>query len=88
MNNKYNELLNKFVDNELSIEEKISINNLLKKDDKFKEEFRTHKFVHNSLFDLHVLQAPLEVTSQIMEQIVSNISTKSLGFFFITSNVS
>ncbi len=82
MNNNYNELLNKIVDNELSSEEKISVNDLLKKDEEFKSKLKTHKFVHNSLFDLPVVQAPLEITSKIMGQIVSNISKKYEKHYF------
>jgi len=82
MNNNYNELYNKFVDNEFSIKELDSINELKRTDEKFNIELKTHKFVHNSLFDLPIVQAPLEITSKIMGEIVSNISAKYEKHYF------
>lgn len=97
MSKNYDDLFNKFVDNELSNEETENINILLDTDNDFGIGLKTHRFVHNSLFSLPIVQAPVEITSKIMEQIASSISVKYekhyffrvilgiFGFSFLTS---
>ncbi len=82
MNNNYDELYNKFVDNELSNKELEKINELMESDEKFRIGLKTHKFVHNSLFDIPLVQAPLEITSKIMGQIASSLSDKYKKHYF------
>ena len=83
MNKKYDELYNKFIDNELSNEEIKKINELSETDKKFKVELRAHKFVHNSLLEIPLLKAPIDITAKVMEQIVGSIYKKyEKNYFF------
>ena len=72
----YNDIVNKYVDNELSSKEINQIDELFNSDENFKKTLSTHKFVHDSLYDM-----PLKVTSNgftelIMNKIVHRISDK------------
>ena len=83
MNKNYDELYNKFIDNELSNEEIEKIKSLAKADKKFNKELKIHKFVHNSLFELPLVKAPFDITTKVMEQIVNSIAEKyKKNYFF------
>ena len=82
MNKNYDELYNKFVDGELTNQELEKINGLMESDEKFRIGLRSHKFVHNSLFDIPMVQAPVEITARIMGQIASSISEKYRKNYF------
>ena len=82
MSKNYDDIFNKFVDNELSNEETESVNLLLDTDNDFGIRLKTHRFVHNSLFSLPIVQAPVEITSKIMGQITSSIIAKYEKHYF------
>ena len=52
MKKNYDDLYNKFIDNDLTNEERKEIEVLLKTDKNFSLGLKAHKFVHNTLFDL------------------------------------
>ena len=76
MNELYDELYNKFVDNELTSEEQKEIEILLKNNKEFVAGLEAHKQVHNSLFNIQVIKAPLDITTKVMGEILNGISQK------------
>jgi len=82
MNKNYDDLFNKFIDNELSVEETENVNTLLNSDNDFAIGLKTHRFVHTSLFNIPIVQAPVEITAKIMGQIASSISAKYEKHYF------
>ena len=83
MNELYDELYNKFVDNELTSEEQKEIEILLKNNKEFVAGLEAHKQVHNSLFNIPVIKAPLDITTKVMGEILIGISQKyKKNYFF------
>ena len=70
------ELLNKYIDNELNKEELNKVENLIKSDNQFKTELSVHKYVHESLLDYSARTAPAGITESIMNKILSGIGEK------------
>lgn len=69
MKYEINDLVNKYVDNQLSRNELDYVEDLLKNDDKFTSVIKVHKYVHNTLTEMPVKLAPVGFTEQLMEQI-------------------
>ncbi len=82
MKYNYEELYNKYIDDSLTTIELEIVNKLLSKDETFRVGMQTHKLVHNSLFKLPVINAPMEITSIIMERISTGISEKYKKSYF------
>ena len=78
----YDKLYNKFIDNELTNEERKKINVLLKTDKNFALGLDAQKFVHNTLLEIPIIRAPFDITSKVMEQILNDISEKYKNNYF------
>ncbi len=88
MKNNHDELINKYLDNELESSELNELNNLVKKDSKFKINFITHKYIHENLYDIPIKSAPANITENIMSKILSTISVKYQKSYFFRIIVS
>ena len=73
---KNDDLLNKYIDNELSREELDKVDELVKSDNKFRSQLTVHKYVHETLYQLPLKMAPHNITETIMNSIVGKISDK------------
>jgi len=83
MKNKFDDLVNRYVDHELNQNELFEVEELVKKDEQFKVTLTTHKYVHDSLPDIPQQSAPLNITESIMKQIIGKLSEKySKNYFF------
>ncbi len=82
MKKNYDDLYNKFIDNDLTNEERKEIEVLLKTDNNFSLGLKAHKFVHNTLFEIPIIRAPFDITSKVMEQILNDISEKYKNNYF------
>ncbi len=82
MKKNYDDLYNKFIDNDLTNEERKKIEVLLKTDKNFSLALKAHKFVHNTLFEIPIIRAPFDITSKVMEQILNDISEKYKNNYF------
>jgi len=82
MKNKYDELVNKFVDNELNSNELNQVEELVKSDDNFKLTLSSHKYVHENLYDIPEKTAPYYTTEHIMRRIVEKVSDKYKKSYF------
>ena len=76
MNSEYNELLNKYIDNELTDKEIESVNEIALEDDKFSTALKTHNFVHNSLLDMKLKYTSAGFTEMVMGKIVKKLGEK------------
>ena len=88
MKNNNDELINKYLDNELESSELIELNNLVKTDSNFKVNFTAYKYVHENLYDIPVQSAPANITESIMNKILSAISVKYKKSYFFRVIVS
>ncbi|MBK8945305.1 MAG: hypothetical protein IPM32_08560 [Ignavibacteriae bacterium] len=84
----YDELINKFLDNEIESTELNEFDNLVKTDSNFKMNFVTHKFVHENLYDIPIQIAPENITESIMSKIFNSISVKYKKSYFFRGIVS
>jgi hypothetical protein len=75
MNNR-DELINKYIDNEINQEELNEINELIKTEDKFSTLFSVHKYVHETLYQMPLKKAPFSITEAVMSKISSKLSEK------------
>lgn len=76
------ELINKYVDKELTIKEIEETNELIKKDEEFNKLISTHKFVHETLAQLPLKYAPQGFTDLVMNKIINRISEKYRKNYF------
>lgn len=77
------ELINKYVDKELTIKEIEEANKLLSNDNKFNEMISVHKFVHETLYQIPHKFAPDGFTDVVMKRIINRISEKyKKNYFF------
>ena len=76
MNDKYNELVNNYIDKELNQHELAKVEELMQTDDKFRTILSVQNYVHETLSEIPQKYAPLGVTDLIMEKIVRKISEK------------
>lgn len=72
----YNNIVNKYVDNELNKQEIDNVNGLIDKDEEFRNTLSVHKYVHESLYDIPLKLAPNGFTELLMNKIVHRISDK------------
>ena len=78
-----NELVNKYVDNELTVKEIENVNELINNDQNFKKLLSTHKYVHETLYQIPQKFAPNGFTELVMDKIVNRISEKfKKNYFF------
>jgi hypothetical protein len=77
------DILNKYLDNELSTDEIKELNKLLEEDPDALKTLKTHKFIDRILHKIETLPAPIDITNRIMGQIltVSKVKTKKFYFF-------
>jgi uncharacterized protein (DUF486 family) len=90
MKAKYDDLINKFIDNEISSNELNEINILLQENEEFQLNFKIQKYVHENLYDLPIHSAPDSITENVMSKILSKISIKykkSYFFRFIVTSI-
>ena len=85
---KYDELINKYLDNELNLAEVNNINDLIKEDADFKLNFATHKYVHENLIDLPVHSVSDNFAEKLMSRILSSISVKYKKSYFFRGIIS
>lgn len=85
MKEKYDELQNKFIDNDLSNEEIKKVNELLEDDNDFRENLEVMQSVHKNLSRMSVDNAPLGITDKIMARIeLTSRVFDSNNYFFKT----
>jgi hypothetical protein len=77
-----NELINKYVDNELTIKEIEETNELIKKDEEFNKLISTHKFVHETLAQIPLKNASQGFTDLVMKKLINRISEKYRKNYF------
>jgi ATP-dependent Zn protease len=83
MKNKYDDLVNKFVDNALSKSEINEVEHLVNNDKNFNLNLTTHKYVHESLHDIPQQSAPQNIAENIMKQIIGKLSDRyNKNYFF------
>lgn len=78
----HDELINKYLDNDLESAEINELNDLVKQDSNFKMNFITQKYVHENLYDLPVQSAPANLAESIMSKILGSISVKYKKSYF------
>lgn len=76
MKEYYNNIANKYVDNELNSKELNEVDELLNTSDDFKKTLSVHKYVHESLYELPLKLAPNGFTELLMNKIIHRISDK------------
>lgn len=76
MNTNYDEILNKYVDNELNQDELKSVENLVNTNPSFSTSLKVHKYVHDSLHEIPVKSAPSGITELVMNKIFKKLSEK------------
>jgi hypothetical protein len=72
----YNELLNKYIDNELDTNELNQVEELVKSEKNFSSQLSIHKYVHETLYQVPLKKAPSNITEMIMRKIAGKISDK------------
>lgn len=78
-----NEIINKYVDNELTIKEIEETNELINNDSNFKKIITTQKYVHETLYQIPLKSAPQGFTDLVMNKILNRISEKyKKNYFF------
>ena len=78
----FNEIVNKYVDNELNKEELNKVDELLNSNEEFKNTLTLHRFVHDSLHDIPLKLAPSGFTDLVMNKIVTPLSDKYKANYF------
>ena len=73
---KNDELLNKYIDNELSRDELNQVEELVKTEKSFSSQLSIHKYVHETLYQIPLKKAPYNITEIIMRKIAGKISDK------------
>ena len=79
---KKDELLNKYIDNELDNSELEEFNNLLKNDESIVKELKAMKLVEQSLRKIEFDKAPEDTTYKIMKKIEASGKVKQSNWFF------
>ena len=83
MNKLNDDLLNDFVDNNLSASKVSEINKIIQEDENELIKLRSHKFVHQTLKEIHVDDAPHNFTQKVMSKISETVSASyETGYFF------
>jgi len=88
MKTNFDDILNKLIDSELSINEINKVKSLNESNPEFNIKLRTHQFVHNSLFDIKVIEAPKNITEKVMKNILSKVSVKYQKSYFFRTVIS
>lgn len=88
MKTNFDDIFNKLIDNELNIEGINKVKSLNESNPEFNIKLRTHQFVHNSLFDIKVIEAPKNITEKIMKNILSKMSVKYQKSYFFRAVIS
>ena len=73
---KYDELMNKYIDNELTSDELNQVEELIKSEKNFSSQLSLHKYVHETLYQVPTKKAPKNITEIIMRKIAGKISDK------------
>jgi hypothetical protein len=77
------EIINKYIDNELTIKEIEETNKLINNDSDFKKNITTQKYVHETLYQIPLKSAPQGFTNLVMNKILNRISEKyKKNYFF------
>lgn len=78
------EILNKYIDNELSESEIEELKIILSEDQKSLERLKALKFVDSTMKELKIENAPANITSRIMSRIesISFVKKKNYSFFY------
>lgn len=76
MKNNYNELINNYIDKELSQNDLDNVEELVKTNEDFKILLSVHNYVHETLPEIPQKFAPVGFTELLMKKIVSRISDK------------
>jgi hypothetical protein len=82
------EILNKYLDGELSSEELRELNLLIEEDPDALTTLKTHKFVDKTLSKIETESAPVGFTQRVMNIISAASSVKSKKFYFFRFVVS
>lgn len=82
MKTKTEELLNKYIDNELDGAELAELNDLLDKDETAIKDLKAMKVVENSLRKMKFENSPSNVTYDVMKKIASVKTAKRSNWFF------
>lgn len=76
MKDNYGELVNKYIDNELTKNELNKLDELVKTNNKFNNILRVQSYVHNSLSHIPLKQVHSGFTDLVMNKIIHKISDK------------
>jgi hypothetical protein len=82
MSKRTEELLNKYIDNELDNAELAELNDLLDKDEHSVKELKAMKVIEQSLRKMEFENSPSDVTYNIMQKIASVKKVKRSNWFF------
>ncbi|MBK7104157.1 MAG: hypothetical protein IPH62_02600 [Ignavibacteriae bacterium] len=83
MKNNFDELINKFLDNEIDSDELNTIKDLLKNNLEFRAKFTTQKYIHENLNEIPLHSAPINITELVMGKIISKLNVKiQKNYFF------
>lgn len=80
--NKLDELMNKFLDNEITKDELEELNNLLKHDDHL-EKFKALQLFESAIKSYEYEKAPFDFTDKLMKKINSSKEVKSRRNYFV-----
>lgn len=80
--NKLDELMNKFMDNEITKDELEELNNLLKHDDHL-EKFKALQLFESTIKSYEYEKAPFDFTDKLMKKINSSKEVKSRRNYFV-----
>lgn len=82
MKKKIDDLLNKYIDNELDSAELAELNNLLDEDESSVKELKAYKVVEQSLRKMEFENSPSNTTYLVMQKIASMKKVKKSNWFF------
>jgi hypothetical protein len=84
----YDNILNKYLDNELTIQEIEELSKLINEDEKFKIKLDVQKFVHNTLYNIPIKFAPNGFTDLVMNKIVDKLSDRYRKYYLFRGVIS
>jgi hypothetical protein len=76
MKKDFNEIVNKYIDNELNENELNEVEKMIESDEDFKTSITVQKFVHDSLHEIPLKSAPIGFTDLVMNKIIKKLSEK------------
>jgi len=82
------ELLNKYIDNELTTEELVEFNKMLSEDEGILQKLKALQFFEQSIKNIEVFKTSPEFTNKLMRKVIPQISSRAKKNYFFRTIVS